>query len=63
MTSRQWLIVSGGDIVGRASVTVRAEDGLLVLDCDPLVESAARRAVEQALRADLQISNLVEEHQ
>ncbi len=63
MASRHWHIISGADIVGHASVTVRAEDGLLVIDCDPRVKSAARSAVAQALQADLQISNLVEEHQ
>ncbi len=63
MTTRHWHIISGSDVVGHASVSVRAGDGLLVMDCDPLIESAARTAVEQALRADLQISNLVEEHQ
>ena len=61
MTSRQWHIISGDDVVGHASVTVGTGGGLLALDCDPRVESAARTAVEQALRADLQISNLVEE--
>ena len=63
MTSRHWHIISGGDVVGHASVTVSANGGLLAMDCDPQIESAVRSAVEQALRADLQISNLVEGNQ
>lgn len=63
MTSRDWHIISGGDVVGHASVTLGARGGLLALDCDPRIESAARSAVEHALQADLQISNLIEENQ
>ena len=63
MTSRHWHILSGSDVVGQASVTVDATGGLLAIDCDPRMRSAARSAVEQALRGDLQVSNLVEENQ
>lgn len=60
MTSRHWHIVSAGHVVGHASVTIDGSGGLLAMDCDPLMRSSTRRAVEHALRADLQISTLVE---
>ena len=58
MTSRHWHIVSGADVVGHASVTVHTGTGVLTIECDPQIEQAARSAVEEALRADLQISTL-----
>ena len=61
LTTRRWLIVSADEVIGRASVDVGADGGVLTLDCDPAVRSAARHAVERALRADLQITNLVED--
>ena len=63
LTSRHWHIIAGGEVVGHASVAVAAGGGLLTMDCDPSIRPVARSAVEQALRADLQISNLVEEYQ
>jgi spore coat polysaccharide biosynthesis protein SpsF (cytidylyltransferase family) len=61
VTTRRWLVMSADEVIGHAAVAVGAEVAVLTLDCDPAVRSAARRAVERALQADLQISNLVED--